>query len=80
MAFSTLLSLFLFFLHSLMLIGYEILLIEGQPLVIVFFLILLWSLGKARNKPLWPTPVLKRAYSSTKAEYHALADTTSKLF
>ena len=41
MAFSTLLNLHLFFVHSLMLIGQEIQLIEGQPLVIAFYLVLL---------------------------------------
>ena len=58
--FSTLLSLPLFSVHSLMLIRQEILLIEGQPLVIAFFLVLLWFLGEARNKLLWPAPVLKQ--------------------
>ena len=60
MAFSTLLSIFSFSVHSLMLIGQVILLIEGQPLVIAFFLVLLWFLGEARNKLLWLAPVLKQ--------------------
>ena len=41
MIFSTLLSLFLFSMHFLMLIGQEISLIGGPPLVIAFFLVLL---------------------------------------
>ena len=47
-------------LHSLMLIGQEIPLIVGPPLVIAFFSVLLWFLGEARNKPLWPALVLKQ--------------------
>ena len=50
--FSTLLSLLLFSVYSLMLIGQEIPLIKGQPPVIVFFLVLFWFLSEARNKPL----------------------------
>ena len=60
MAFSTMLSLLLFSVHSLMLIRQEILLITGPPLVIAFFLAFLWFLGEATNKPLWPVPVLKQ--------------------
>ena len=55
----TLLSLLLFSMLSLIPIGQEISLIEVQPLVIAFFLVLLWFLGETRNKPLWPAPVLK---------------------
>ena len=29
----------------------------SPPLVIVFFLILLWFLSETRNKPLWPAPI-----------------------
>ena len=60
MAFSTQLSLLLYSVHSLMLIGHEIPLIVGPLLVIVFSLVLLWFLGEVRNKPSWPAPVLKR--------------------
>ena len=59
-AFSTLLSLLLFSVHSLMLIGQDIPLIASLPLVIAFFLVLLWFLGEVRNKPLWPTSILKQ--------------------
>ena len=59
MAFSTQLNLPLFFVHSLMLIGWEIPLIVGPLLVIAFFLVLFWFLGEARNNPMWPTTVLK---------------------
>ena len=55
-----LLSLFVFSMHSLILIGQEIPLIEDQTLVIVFFLVFLWSLGEARNKPLWHALALKQ--------------------
>ena len=60
MVFSTLLSLLLLSVHFLMLIRQEIPLIAGPPLVIPFFLLLLWFLGKARNKLMWPAPVLKQ--------------------
>ena len=60
MAFSILLSLLLFSVHFLMLIGQEIPLIVGPPLVIAFFLVLSWFLGKVRNKLMWPTPILKQ--------------------
>ena len=60
MVFSTLLSLFLFSMHFLMLIGQEIPLIAGSPLVIAFFLVLLWFLGEVRNKLMWPALVLKQ--------------------
>ena len=42
--------------------------IAGLPLVIVFFLVLLWFLGEARNKLMWPTPVwsrISRSYNTT---------------
>ena len=45
---------------SLMLIGQEISLIAGPPLVIAFFLVLLLFLGKARNKLMWSILVLKQ--------------------
>ena len=45
---------------SLMLTGQEISLIAGPPLVIAFFLAILWFPGEVRNKPLWPAPVLKQ--------------------
>ena len=57
--FSTLLSLLLFSMHFLMLIGQEIPLIAGPPLVIAFFLVLLWFLGEVRNKLMWLALVLK---------------------
>ena len=60
MASSTLLNLLLFSTHSLMLIRQEIPLIADPPLVITFFLVFLWFLGRTRNKPLWPAPVLKQ--------------------
>ena len=60
MAFSTLLSLLLFFMHFLILIGQEIPLIVGPPLVIAFFLVLPWSLGEVRNKLIWLTPIWSR--------------------
>ena len=60
MVFSTLLSLLLFFVHFLMLIGQEIPLIVGPPLVIAFFLVLPWFLGEVRNKLIWPALVLKQ--------------------
>ena len=60
MAFYTLLSLLLFSMLSLMLIGQDIPLIAGPPLVIAFFLVLLWFLSEAKNKPLWPVLVLKQ--------------------
>ena len=60
MAFSTQLSPLLYFVHSLMLIRQEIPLITGPLQVIAFSLVLLWFLGKVRNKLLWFTPVLKQ--------------------
>ena len=71
-AFSTMFSLLLFSVHSLMLIELEIPLIKGQPLIIAFFLVLLWFLGEGRNKLLWPALALKQ-------KYRALADTTFEL-
>ena len=59
MAFSTQLSLLLYSVHSLMLIGQEILLIASPLQVIAFSLVFLWFLGEVRNKLLWPVPVLK---------------------
>ena len=44
----------------LMLIGQEIPLIAGPSLVIAFFLVLPWFLSEARNKFMWPAPVLKQ--------------------
>ena len=60
MAFSTQLSLLLYSVHSLMLIGQEIPLIAGPLRVIAFSLVLFWFLGEVRNKLLWPTPILKQ--------------------
>ena len=60
MAFSTQLSLLLCSVHSLMLIGQEILLIAGPLQVIGSSLVRLWFLGEVRNKLLWPAPVLKQ--------------------
>ena len=60
MTFSTLLSFLLFSVHFLMLIGQEIPLITGPPLVITFFLVLPLFLDKARNKLMWPALVLKQ--------------------
>ena len=54
------LNLFLYSVHSLMLIGQGIPLIVGSLQVIAFFLVLLWFLGEVRNKLLWPAPVLKQ--------------------
>ena len=68
MAFSTLLSLLLFSMHFLMLIGQEIPLIVGPPLLLGSSLIS-WQSKKQTHV----------AHSSTEAEYHALADTTSEL-
>ena len=45
---------------SLILIGQEIPLIAGPPLVIAFFLAILWFASEVRNKPLWLAPVLKQ--------------------
>ena len=72
MVFSTLLSLLLFSVHFLMLIGQEIPPITGSPLVIAFFLVLLWFIDEIKKQ----THV---AHSSTEAEYRTLADTTSEL-
>ena len=60
MVFFTLLSFLLFFVHFLMLIGQKIPLIVGPPLVIAFFLVLLWFLGETRNKIMWSVLVLKQ--------------------
>ena len=60
MAFSTQLSLLLYSLHSLILIGQKIPLIAGPLRVIAFYLVLLWFLGEVRNKLLWPVLVLKQ--------------------
>ena len=60
MAFSTQLSLLLYSMHSLMLIGQGIPLITGPLQVITFSLVLLWFLGEVRNKLLWPISVLKQ--------------------
>ena len=60
MAFSTELSLLLYSVHSLMLIGQEIPLITSPLWVIAFSLVLLLFLGEVRNKLFWPTPVLKQ--------------------
>ena len=57
MAFSTKLSLLLYFVHSLMLIRQEIPLIASPLRVIAFSLILLWFLGEVRNKLLWSAPL-----------------------
>ena len=58
----------LFSVYFFMLIGQEIPLIVGPPLVIAFFLVLPWFLGTARNKLMWPTPVwsrISRSYNTT---------------
>ena len=60
MAFSTELSLLLYSVHSLMLIGQEIPLITSPLWVIAFSLVLLLFLDEVRNKLLWPTLVLKQ--------------------
>ena len=60
MVFSTQLSLLLYFVHSLILIGQGIPLIAGPLQVIAFSLVLLWFLSEVRNKLLWPALVLKQ--------------------
>ena len=60
MAFSTQLSLLLYSVHSLILIGQEIPLVAGPLRVIAFSLVLLWFLSEVKNKLLWPAPVLKQ--------------------
>ena len=59
MAFTSLVSLVLFSVHTLILIGQDTPLIDCSPLVIPSFLAHPWSLSEARNKLLWPAPALK---------------------
>ena len=72
MVFSTHLSLLLYSVHSLMLIGQEILLIAGPLQVIASSLVLLLISWRSKKQTFV-------AHFSTEAEYRALADTTFEL-
>ena len=56
---TSMLSFFLFFELTLMLIGQETPLIYHPPLVIASLLVHLWALGKTKNNLLWPTLALE---------------------